>query len=292
MSSWSSLLAVAFGGIVTFGAASARADLLSDCGGAVFDGTETCTVMASGGCTAACSPPQLTVACSAQLEASCSGGCNATLPSCQGTCMGNCTGNCSGTTGSVNCSADCEGTCEGNCSSECSGNSNMEQCTSECKASCGFRCNASCKAVPPSATCMAECQASCQGSCSGQANLSCDVMCQANANAGCTAKLQGGCETSCNANAAIFCNGQFINAQDANACVNDLKNLFHIEVSGWAYANAGCDGGTCSASAGAGGQASASCDVSPNAPPLSAGILALGLGSVVAGVARRRSKKA
>ena len=97
------------------------------------------------------------------------------------------------------------------------------------------------------------------------------------------------------AHTAIFCDGNFINASDANACVNDLKNLFNIQVSGWSYANAGCDGGTCEASAGAGGTASASCDVAPgNAPPLSGGLLGLGLGATVFGFVRRRraAKKA
>jgi len=136
---------------------------------------------------------------------------------------------------------------------------------------------------------MGACQASCSGSCSGQANVMCDINCQASLQAMCTAKLQANCTGGCMANTAIFCDGNFINATDANACVNDLKDIFHIMVSGWSYANAGCDGGTCTAAAGAGGQASASCDMAPsNAPPLSAGLIGIGLAASAAGVVRRR----
>ena len=294
MGRWSSLLAAAFGAMITFAAGSARADLFSDCGGAVFNGNESCTLIASADCMASCQPPNLELACSAQLEASCSGGCTATLPSCQGSCMGTCMGSCSGNPGKFDCNADCSGSCEANCAGECMGNANSSQCETECKASCGFHCDAQCKGGPPMASCSAACMASCQGSCSGQANLACDVSCQAMGNASCTAKLQGGCQASCNAQTAFSCNGQFINATDANACANDLKNLFQITITGWSYAEAssGCDGGVCSAqaAAGAGANASAKCDVSPGAPPFSGGMLAIGLGGVIAGVVRRRRK--
>jgi MYXO-CTERM domain-containing protein len=115
-------------------------------------------------------------------------------------------------------------------------------------------------------------------------------MCQAMGNASCTASLTEKCTGGCNAHTAIFCNGNFINADDANCCADDLKNILHIEVSGYAYASSGCDGGTCEVSAGAGGSASASCDMSPSAPPLSGGILGLGVVGLGVGVVRRRRK--
>ncbi len=294
MARWSLLLAaVAAGAVVTLasGAARASGDLFADCGGAVFNGNEQCTVTASGGCTAACAPPKLVVACSAKLEAGCTGGCTATLPSCETSCQGSCDTACQANPGNFSCSADCEGTCQGNCSSTCSSMSGDTNCEAECKAACGARCDAGCTGQPPGASCSGACQGSCQGSCTGQANLSCDIQCQAQGQVSCAASLQTNCEASCNANAAIFCNGQFINPQDANACVDDLKSLFNIKVEGWSYATSSCDGGVCSAQAAAGGQASASCDLAPSGtPPLSGGLLALGLGSVVAGVVRRRAR--
>lgn len=293
---WSSLLALVAGAMVTFAASSARADgnIFDDCGGAVFNGNETCTAMVSGGCSAACSPPNLQIACDASLEASCSGSCTASASaSCTGSCTGSCMGSCTGTPGEAECNTNCNANCTGSCSGSCMGSSNMETCMGQCNASCSARCQGSCKVVPPMASCSAECNAECQGSCSAQANASCDIMCQAMGSASCTTSgsIFNNCNASCMANTAIFCNGNFINASDANACANDLKNLLNITVTGWSYANAGCDGGTCEASAGAGG--SVSCDMAPAAPPISGAVLGIGLGATIIGSVRRRraSKK-
>ena len=89
------------------------------------------------------------------------------------------------------------------------------------------------------------------------------------------------------AHTAIFCDGNFINATDADACVNDLKSLFNIQVMGYASASSDCDAGTCEAQAAAGG--TVSCDMAPgNEPPLSGALLGLGLGVTAIGAARRR----
>jgi hypothetical protein len=101
----------------------------------------------------------------------------------------------------------------------------------------------------------------------------------------CTASLEGGCSAQCMGSGAIFCNGNFINASDLKSCEDQLSQLVHITVSG--SASSGCDGGTCSAAAQ--GQASASCDMAPSsAPPLSAGLIGIGLAASAAGVVRRR----
>jgi hypothetical protein len=92
------------------------------------------------------------------------------------------------------------------------------------------------------------------------------------------------------AHTAIFCNGNFINATDANSCINDLKALFNITVTGYAYGSSGCEGGTCMAQGAAGG--SASCAATPaNQPPVSPALLGIGVGMIVVGVVRRRRRQ-
>jgi hypothetical protein len=283
----SSLLALVAGAVVLLVAGRARADIFSDCGGAVFDGSETCTANPSVTCDVACSAPNVQIACDAQLEASCSGGCTATLPSCQASCEGGCSGKCTATPGTFDCNTDCNATCQGDCSGACSTSGDQTTCTGQCNASCAAHCNTQCSATPPTADCEGQCDLSCQGSCSGQANLSCDISCQAMGSASCTASLSEKCTGGCMAHTAIFCNGNFINAQDANACVSDLKSLFNIQVMGYASASSDCDAGTCEAQAAAGG--TVSCDMAPgNEPPLSGALLGLGLGVTAIGAARRR----
>jgi hypothetical protein len=285
------LLALFAGASVLLLSGSARADIFSDCGGAVFNGNETCTADVSASCDVACQPPKLQLACDAQLEASCSGGCNAMLPSCQASCQGGCSGKCSANPGTFDCKTDCNTTCQGKCSGACSSSGDQTTCAGQCNASCAARCNTQCSGTPPTADCEGQCDLSCQGSCSGQANLSCDIMCQAMGSASCTASLQAKCTGGCMAHTAIFCDGNFINATDADSCVNDLKSLFHITVTGYSSASSGCEGGTCEAQAAAGG--TASCDIAPaNEPPLSGAMLGLGLGVTVLGAVRRRRSRA
>jgi MYXO-CTERM domain-containing protein len=91
----------------------------------------------------------------------------------------------------------------------------------------------------------------------------------------------------CTGHSAIFCDGNFIDATDLKACVNDLKALFNITVMGYSSSSSACDGGGCEAQAAAGG--SVSCDVAPaNEPPLSGAMLGIGVGATIAAVARRR----
>jgi MYXO-CTERM domain-containing protein len=93
----------------------------------------------------------------------------------------------------------------------------------------------------------------------------------------------------CTEHHAIFCDGNFINAQDATACIDDLKKLLNIQVTGYATSSSSCDGGTCGAMAAAGGTASASCAVSPRGEPaLPGSLFFLGAGMTALGLARRR----
>ncbi len=285
----SSFLALAAGAVVALAAGSARADIYSDCGGAVFSGSEKCTADVSGSCDVACAPPNLQLACDAQLEAKCQGTCTASVPSCQTTCEGGCSGKCMANQGNYNCNTDCNATCQGNCAGACSSASDGATCTGQCNASCAARCNTECSGTPPSADCQGQCALSCQGSCSGQANVSCDIDCQAQGSASCTASLTAKCTGGCMAHTAIFCDGNFINAADANACISDLQTLLHIQVTGYATGSSGCEGGTCEAQGSAGG--SVSCAMAPaNEPSPSGGLLVIGVGATVVGAVRRRRR--
>jgi hypothetical protein len=285
------LLALFAGASVLLVAGSARADIFTDCGGVVFKGTEMCTADVGVSCDVACQPPKLQLACDAQLEASCSGGCNATLPSCQANCQGGCSGKCSANPGTFDCKTDCNAQCQTNCTGACSSSGDQTTCAGQCNASCAARCNTQCSGTPPTADCEGQCALSCQGICSGQANVSCDIMCQAMGSASCTASLSDKCTGGCMAHNAIFCDGNFINATYADECDKDLKALFNITVTGYSSSSSGCEGGTCEAQAAAGG--SVSCDVAPaNEPPLSGAIFGIGLGVTVLGAVRRRRSRA
>jgi len=279
----SSLLAAVAGGIVgafvVFSPATAGATVISECGNIDFSGSETCTLETSGGCTAQCTPVNVDVQCSAQLEASCSGQCNLNIDAtCTTQCESSCTGGCSA--GNFSCEGSCSADCEGHCSTACSSNANSAQCETSCKETCGAECQGSCSGSPPSCT-PVSCQAACQGSCQAQANLDCQIQCQASGYASCETQVTGGCQAQCSQpSGALFCDGNFVDVSDLQSCENALAAAFNIKVSG----QASCSGNTCQASA------KASCgQIAPgDVPPLSPMLIGLGLAATAAGVARRR----
>ena len=282
LASLSSFAAVA---ALTFFSGQAHATDLSACGDIALDSNAQCELDTSGGCSAKCTPVNVVASCSAQLQVSCSGSCNVTADaSCTTSCQGSCEGSCNANPGSYDCEGDCTGTCEGNCSSQCSTNANQSQCTAECKANCSGSCSAKCTGTPPSATCQARCQASCSGSCTAEVNASCNIDCQSKGEASCEATVTGGCQAQCSQpKGALFCNGQFVNASDVSNCVDALKQLLNIQVSG--SASSSCDGGTCEANAQ--GTASAGCSAAPG-EPIGGTFLLAGLGMMGIAISRRK----
>jgi hypothetical protein len=275
-----SLAPLLFGAIAfaapLFVTTAARAGI-ADCGDINVQADAKCSVNASGGCEAQCTPVSFEVACQGQ----CSGMCTATLPSCNVDCEGSCSASCTANPGSFDCEGDCNTRCEGNCSSYCAANPGTANCMASCQGSCGGECKVQCKGTPPSAACDARCKASCTGSCNVQANIDCDVKCEGS----CDAKLQGGCNVQCQQpKAALFCDDQYVDTGDhLQKCVDALKAELNITVTG--YADANCSGNTCTADAGA----SASCAASPLGPTGFGGYAAFGLAAAVgAMVARRR----
>lgn len=264
---------------------TAKANTLDACGDFFFDpaGDVTCEVVLEGGCEAKCEPLAFEVECSAELQLGCQGGCNLDIEvGCDVECQGGCVTECEG--GSFDCEASCSGGCEASCDSECSSSGNSTECHASCSANCSAECSASCNVELPS--CETQCEASCQGQCKAEANASCQIECQADGYIDCEANLQGGCEVACKEpSGAVFCDGQWVNTDDLDSCVDQIQSYFDIEVSGYAEAN--CSGNTCSAEAGV----SAGCSAAPSAPDTNIGFLMMGLVTAGVAAARRRNRR-
>lgn len=232
------------------------------CGNINVEANARCEVKGGIECEAECTPISFNAQCAADLELGCSGMCTGSASAqCTTDCSGSCMAECEVDPGAFDCSASCKADCEGSCAASCDGSSDGAECMASCQATCGAECDASCDIEAPEADCMAQCDACCGGSCTAEANIDCQVMCQADGFAECKAELEGGCTASCNTEeGALFCDGQFVDhGGNLKECVNALKALFDIEVSG--YAEASCDGASCMAEAG--GEASLSCNVAP-----------------------------
>ena len=272
---------------------TARAGL-SSCGDIDVDADASCQVEVKGGCTAHCEPPQLELACSAKLEASCSGECKAEADvSCTGSCdLSACKAKCDVDPGNFNCSASCTANADAQCSAQCSGKASGSQahgeCVASCKASISAECDASCKGTPPSANCEAKCQATCQGSCTGQARAECQVSCQADGYAKCEGDLKVKCEGECTQpEGALFCDGQYIDhGGKLQDCIASLDAWLKAHVDVTAQGMASCANNSCEAE----GEASASCATVPGGPA-GGGVALLGMVLAGAAIGRRRAAR-
>ncbi len=284
------ILAAALSAAFFTAAAPANAGIMDSCGIEV-NATAKCEIRVSGGCTASCQPPALTVQCSADLYLGCNAMCTvmadvACTTSCQGTCEADCTVNAA----NFDCAAECRGDCGATCDARCGGTANEEDCRASCSATCGGECDAQCEATLPGADCKGQCQSCCSGSCEAKANMDCQIGCQAGGYVDCRADLQGGCEAACSKpEGALFCNGQYVNVGDRlDSCVADLQSLLQIEVTGYASGSANCSGGRCTAE----GEAGFSC--AQSAGESSGGALGI-LGALAAfglALGRRKNQRA
>lgn len=262
---------------------AAQATVVDSCGSLDFSGSASCTLEVEGGCTAQCTPVSFTAQCSVDLQASCDGECQATLPSCTTECQGGCVADCEADV-EWNCEASCSADCEGSCDSACAEEADQTKCQASCKATCSAECSGSCDGATGNANCEASCNGCCTGSCNGEARLDCQISCQAEGYAGCETRLQGGCEAKCSEpEGALFCDGQFVDVSNLDQCVADLKALLNIKVTG--YAEAECEGNECTAEAGG----SVSCAMGAFPGGGEGALSLLGLAGVVALMRRKRA---
>ena len=204
---------------ITFAAASA--DAANPCGQFDFSGGFDCKVEVKGGCTSKCQP--------LYFESGCTGSCNQTATTvCTDNCGTTCLKNCNPKL--LDCFEGCHGECDGQVTADCNTKKGTD-CANTAKAQCDIHCKQVCKV--PDTSCSEHCTKCCSGSCVTQINGDCDLQC--------FTTLKGGCETHCAAPAgALFCNGQYVFANDIQACIDYLLTQgFTIDVR--ASASLKCD---------------------------------------------------
>jgi MYXO-CTERM domain-containing protein len=278
---------------------TAQAGGISSCGNIHVEAEATCEVRTGIECEGMCTPLSVQAACSAQLAADCSGGCDE-LPSvdCQGECTTSCEASCSDLEpGEFDCQGACEADCGGSCEASCEGEDDSAGCMAQCQGACTAGCEGSCDVELPEADCEAGCEASCEGSCEVDANLDCQLECQSEGFAECEAEVQGGCELACETEqGALFCDGQYVDHGDnLQECIDAIEAFIeaHVMVEGEASAESGCtDGEGCMVEARAEGRVTTDCSVGDpgRSTGTGGGAAALGLLAGLVCVRRRRRR--
>lgn len=230
--------AVLLCGAVTWllGTPSARANL-EECGGVYLFAEAQCEFQATEECMTECMAVAVETSCAAQIYGDCEGGCTVSASAeCESGCSDVCTTDCEETTAAEqppNCMGLCMSDCQQSCTDSCAGANNHGPCRACCAHTCGDKCEAQCKDEPEAGVveCAPTCTRVCAGSCSAQANVDCQVDCQTRVYARCEGQLVERCESECKTTGgAIFCDGQFLNAGDLQACVDELASEIDIHI--------------------------------------------------------------
>jgi MYXO-CTERM domain-containing protein len=129
-------------------------------------------------------------------------------------------------------SSSCQGECK-------QGGARGACCGHNCEARCERQCKDQPEPVAQPAQCQTTCTNACSGSCTAQANTECQITCQDTTYVQCETELVDVCQTSCeDKGGAIFCDGQFVNAANAQSCSAELMTKLKINVAVDAVANA------------------------------------------------------
>lgn len=251
------------------------------CGNFDFKAGIACKIEVEGGCTAACDPLKVEVACGGK----CTADSNTT---CTDTCGESCLKECDPQL--LDCFKGCHAECDQPTIDLCKKDHPDADCVTQAKAQCDVHCNDNCKV--PDTSCEEHCHKCCVGSCQTQVNFECDFKCSAD--------VQINCKAQCTKpSGGIFCNGQFVNATDVDACIKYLatKNL-NVDVS--ARGSASCNGGNCNAEGSVsltkpnvpGSGSGGGCSTAPDSSNGVTGTLGLvGLAFVVSSVLRARRQR-
>lgn len=254
---------------------SSGAEAAGPCGNFAFDanGQLSCSIKVKAECTANCGVDKLTANCAGQCTAMASTTCS--KDECGVQCLKQCNPEL------LDCFQGCHDECDAPTIALCKQKHPQEDCVKQGVAQCDIHCKNNCKV--PDSTCEEHCNNCCVGACQTQANFDCDF--------GCTVEVKAHCNAKCSApTGGIFCNGQYVDASDVEACISYLATQgVKVDVSARGSATATCDGDGC---AGVGDLKATGCAAAPTPGRYAAGGLAtlgLALGALVA-AGRRRAR--
>jgi hypothetical protein len=232
----------AIAGISILGPAAAHAEL-DACGGIFLAANSACEYRPKEECMTQCMAPTVEESCVTELYNDCETSCTVTASTeCESSCTTTCTDDCTTTATTdkaPSCMELCVADCDGPGGEDACGSAGHKGPCSRCeKHNCDKRCHEKCgdddsapKKVTTVTECMPTCTNACSASCTAKANTQCQVDCQERTYTQCEQKMVEHCDTECkDKGGAIFCDGQFVNASNAQSCADELRAKLSIDI--------------------------------------------------------------
>jgi len=216
---------------------SAHAKALDQCGGVFLTADSKCEFKPVQDCMTTCATTSVEQACAQKTYTMCSASCTVSdVTTCTQSHTDTCTKECDTIT--TKSSHDvCTSECTDNCTTDAVGKGrfggDMDRCHHGCQHDCDSDCD-SCSTTDQTTDCMTKCMSVVQNECKEEVNRDCVLSCQTDNYTACETDTVNTCTTTCHdKGGALFCDGQYIDASDLQACANQLavEFSFNIDVS-------------------------------------------------------------
>lgn len=179
------------------------------------DEISSCDMSTGGECLARCSP--------LSYQAAASGVCTAVAePACVELCQQDCASDCF----AFACFEDCHEACDQTIQALCEAEGSGADCQVQGQVQCDVHCESACEVQPEA--CADSCAQACDGACRAESNFECDVSRFAALDGTCRAH----CGDGCNSPGGIFCDAQFVDASNVEACAQYIVDQgIEVDVS-------------------------------------------------------------
>ena len=272
---------------------TARAMPLDKCGSVFLTAASSCEFKPVQECMTTCATTSVEQACSQKTFTMCNGSCTTTdTTSCVKTHSDSCAKECDSISTQSShdvCTSECTNNCTNDAVSKKDFAGDMDKCHQGCTHDCDANCD-SCSTTDQSTDCMTKCMSVTTSECTEEVNRDCVLSCQTDNFTSCETDTVDTCNTTCmDKGGAIFCDGQFLEADDLQACADQLADefSFNIDVTAHVAVNGN---GTVTTTNGNGTKTTTKCSFSP--PTRGHDGMALGALAVLGIVVARRRRRA
>jgi hypothetical protein len=213
---------------------TARAKALDQCGNVFLSADSHCEFKPIEACMTTCSTTSVEQVCSEKTYTMCSSGCTTTdTTTCTKTHSDSCSKECD-TISAKSSHEVCVSECSDNCTSDAVSKKHFGGDSDKCSKGCAHDCNAQCDTCSSSdqtTDCTTKCMSVTENECLEEVNRECVLSCQTDNYTSCETDTVNTCTTSCHdKGGALFCDGQFLEVSDLQACADQLASEFSFNI--------------------------------------------------------------
>jgi MYXO-CTERM domain-containing protein len=272
---------------------TAHAKALDQCGGVFLTADSSCEFKPVQECMTTCATTSVEQACSAKTATMCSASSTTSdTTTCVKTHSDSCAKECDTITTKSShevCTTECTDNCAADAVKKKDFDGDMNKCHQACAQDCDTQCD-TCSETDQDTDCMTKCMSVTTSECTEEVNRDTVLSCQTDNFTSCETDTVNTCNTTCmNKGGALFCDGQFIDADDLQACADQLMTefSFNIDVTAHVAVNGN---GTVTTTNSDGSKTTSKCSFSP--PTQGKNGMALGALALLGVVVARRRRRA